>query len=214
MIRIEGISQLRINVKPAARVDSLDWRRIGKELDQQGNAIIEQLLSPEECLTIAGLYPNDEIFRSRVIMGRHGFGRGEYKYFSYPLPDLLSELRTAVYSHLVPVANHWNEAMGIDLRYPEKHAFPLYAPAVARQCAIVAYHAMAGDCHCQRVGAAGLGDRAYRIRRADELCNVRVACGRARGNFPKRLPDALLKGGSADVKRKIEAECRRFDKPD
>jgi len=67
-------------------------------------------------------YPNDEIFRSRVVMGRHGFGRGEYKYFSYPLPDLLSELRTAVYSHLVPVANHWNEAMGIDLRYPKKHA--------------------------------------------------------------------------------------------
>jgi hypothetical protein len=122
MIRIEGISQLRINVKPAARVDALDWRGIGKELDQHGNAMIEQLLSPEECRAIAGLYPNDEIFRSRVVMGRHGFGRGEYKYFSYPLPDLLSELRTAVYSHLVPVANHWNEAMGIDLRYPKKHA--------------------------------------------------------------------------------------------
>lgn len=126
MIRIEGISQLRISVKPAARpaarIESLDWRGIGKELDQQGNAMIEQLLSPEECRAIAGLYPNDEIFRSRVVMGRHGFGRGEYKYFSYPLPDLLGELRTAVYSHLVPVANHWNEAMGIDLRYPKKHA--------------------------------------------------------------------------------------------
>jgi len=71
---------------------------------------------------IAGLYPKDEIFRSRVVMARHGFGRGEYKYFSYPLPDLLRELRTAVYSHLVPVANHWNKAMGIDVRYPEKHA--------------------------------------------------------------------------------------------
>ncbi len=116
MIRIEGISQLRINVKPAARVDALDWRGIGKELDQHGNAMIEQLLSPEECRAIAGLYPNDEIFRSRVVMGRHGFGRGEYKYFSYPLPDLLSELRTAVYSHLVPVANHWNEAMGCGRR--------------------------------------------------------------------------------------------------
>jgi hypothetical protein len=122
MIRIEGISQLRNNVKPAERVDALDWRKIGKELDQQGNAIIEQLLSPEECRTIADLYPRDEMFRSRVVMGRHGFGRGEYKYFSYPLPDLLCELRTAVYSHLVPVANHWNEAMKIDIRYPEKHA--------------------------------------------------------------------------------------------
>ena len=91
---------------------------IGKDLDQQGNAMIEQLLSPEECRAIAGLYPNDDLFRSRVVMGRHGFGRGEYKYFSYPLPDLLSELRTAVYPHLVPIANRWNEAMGIDVRYP------------------------------------------------------------------------------------------------
>ena len=88
MIRIEGISQLRINVKPAARpatrIDALDWRGIGKELDQQGNAMIEQLLSPEECRAIAGLYPNDEIFRSRVVMGRHGFGRGEYNFASGP----------------------------------------------------------------------------------------------------------------------------------
>ena len=121
MIRIEGISQVRINVKPSARLDTLDWRSIGKQLDQQGNATIEQLLSPEECRTIAGLYPKDEIFRSRVVMGRHGFGCGEYKYFSYPLPDVLSELRAAAYSHLVPIANHWNEAMGIDVRYPEKH---------------------------------------------------------------------------------------------
>lgn len=83
---------------------------------------MEQLLSPAECRAIAGLYPKDEIFRSRVVMGRHGFGRGEYKYFDYPLPDLLGELRTALYPHLVPIANHWNEAMGIDARYPEKHA--------------------------------------------------------------------------------------------
>jgi uncharacterized protein len=122
MISIEGINQLRIGVKPAERVDAFDWRGIGKELDEQGNAAMQQLLSAEECRAIAGLYPKDEIFRSRVVMGRHGFGRGEYKYFNYPLPDLLSELRTAVYPHLVPIANHWNEAMGIDARYPEKHA--------------------------------------------------------------------------------------------
>ena len=123
MIRIEGIGELQRRVKPAAeRVDAFDWQGIGRELDQQGNAMMEQLLSPEECRGIAGLYPNDDIFRSRVVMGRHGFGRGEYKYFSYPLPDLLSELRTAVYSHLVPVANRWNDAMGIDARYPEQHA--------------------------------------------------------------------------------------------
>jgi hypothetical protein len=123
MIRIEGIGELQRRVKPAAeRVDAFDWQGIGRELDQHGNAVMEQLLSPEECRGIAGLYPNDDIFRSRVVMGRHGFGRGEYKYFSYPLPYLLSELRTAVYPHLVPVSNRWNDAMGIDTRYPEQHA--------------------------------------------------------------------------------------------
>src|SRR4029077_10054620 len=84
--------------------------------------VMEQLLFPEECRAIAGLYPNDDIFRSRVVMERHGFGRGEYKYFTYPLPDLLSGLRTGVYPNLVPVANRWNEAMGSDSRYPEQHA--------------------------------------------------------------------------------------------
>src|SRR4030088_1467235 len=101
---------------------AIDWERVSQDLDAQGNPMIERLLSPDECKAIAGLYPRDDIFRSRIVMGRHGFGRGEYKYFSYPLPDLLSELRTAVYPHLVPVANRWNDAMGIDIRYPEKHA--------------------------------------------------------------------------------------------
>jgi hypothetical protein len=123
MIRIEEIGELQRRVRPAVeRVNAFDWQGIGRVLDQQGNAMMEQLLSPEECRGIADLYPNDDIFRSRVVMGRHGFGRGEYKYFSYPLPDLLSELRTAVYPHLVPVANRWNDAMGIDVRYPEQHA--------------------------------------------------------------------------------------------
>jgi hypothetical protein len=123
MTRIAGIGELRRSLKPATeRVDEFDWQRIGTDLDQQGNAMMEHLLSPEECRAIAGLYRNDEVFRSRVVMGRHGFGRGGYKYFSYPLPDLLSELRTVVYPHLVAVANRWNEAMKIDVRYPRKHA--------------------------------------------------------------------------------------------
>ncbi|HET6178432.1 MAG TPA: 2OG-Fe(II) oxygenase [Candidatus Sulfotelmatobacter sp.] len=123
MIRIEGIAELRRRVKPVVeRIDTFDWQGIVTELDQQGNAVIEQLLSSEECRAVASLYPNDDIFRSRVIMGRHGFGRGEYKYFSYPLPDLLGKLRTVVYPHLVPVANRWNEAMRIDVRYPEQHS--------------------------------------------------------------------------------------------
>jgi uncharacterized protein len=123
VIRITGIGELRTRPKPVVeRIDGFDWQKIGRDLDQQGNARMEQLLSPEECHAIAGLYPHDELFRSRVVMGRHGFGRGEYKYFSYPLPDLLSELRAAVYPRLVPVANRWNEAMGIDVSYPAKHA--------------------------------------------------------------------------------------------
>jgi uncharacterized protein len=105
-----------------SRVNGLDWTRISRELDAQGCAKIERLLSPEECRTIVSMYLDEEPFRSRVVMSRHGFGRGEYKYFSYPLPAMVEELRTALYPYLVPVANRWNEAMGIDVRYPEKHA--------------------------------------------------------------------------------------------
>ena len=106
----------------AAKVTTLDWERVSQDLDAQGNAMIEAILSPEECQALAGLYMKDDIFRSRVVMERHGFGRGEYKYFSYPLPGLIAALRTAIYPHLVPIANRWNNAMGIDVRYPEKHA--------------------------------------------------------------------------------------------
>jgi uncharacterized protein len=106
----------------ASRVKSLDWERVSKDLDAQGCAMIEGLITPEECDALAGLYPEDGIFRSRVVMGQHGFGRGEYKYFSYPLPDIIAGLRTAIYPRLAPIANRWNAAMGIDVRYPEKHA--------------------------------------------------------------------------------------------
>jgi hypothetical protein len=106
----------------AARIKTLDWERVSQDLDAQGSAMIEQVLSPDQCRALAALYPKDDIFRSRVVMARHGFGRGEYKYFSYPLPDLIAALRTALYPHLVPIANRWNNAMGIDVRYPEKHA--------------------------------------------------------------------------------------------
>jgi hypothetical protein len=84
--------------------------------------VIEGLLDPEECGAIAAMYYEDERFRSRIVMGRHGFGRGEYRYFTYPLPEVVAELRTSVYPHLAPIADRWNEAMGIELRYPSKHA--------------------------------------------------------------------------------------------
>lgn len=116
------ISPLESPKSIAERVRAINWEQVSQDLDTQGNALVGRLLSPDECRAIAGFYPKVDIFRSNVVMARHGFGRGEYKYFSYPLPRLIAGLRTAVYPHLVPVANRWNSAMGIDVRYPEKHA--------------------------------------------------------------------------------------------
>ena len=104
------------------RIKALAWDRVLKDLDARGYAMIENLLTPEECDVLAGLYPVENPFRSRVVMDRHGFGRGEYKYFSYPLPDLVAGLRTSIYPHLAPLANRWNTAMGSDVRYPARHA--------------------------------------------------------------------------------------------
>jgi hypothetical protein len=105
----------------AARVEAIDWAQATRDLDAQGCAVLKGLLSPDECCALAALYPDDGRFRSRVVMGRHGFGRGEYKYFSYPLPSLIAELRPALYAQLHGVASRWNEAMGIDISYPESH---------------------------------------------------------------------------------------------
>lgn len=105
----------------AARVRGMDWDRIGIDLDAHGNALLPQLLTHYECTTLAGLYDQDPLFRSRVVMGRHGFGRGEYRYFAYPLPAAIAELRACLYPHLFPIANRWNQAMGIDTRYPDRH---------------------------------------------------------------------------------------------
>ncbi|WP_137888444.1 2OG-Fe(II) oxygenase [Pseudomonas sp. 2FE] len=104
------------------RIEALDWPRICEDLDAQGHALLERLLSPDECAALAGLYPQEHRFRRRVVMARHGFGRGEYQYFSYPLPDLIAALRTSLYPHLAPIANRWNQAMGIDDTYPAQYA--------------------------------------------------------------------------------------------
>jgi uncharacterized protein len=103
------------------RIALLDWEEILVGLDAQGNALLKGILSAEECRFLADLYPKDEFFRSRVVMARHGFGRGEYKYFKYPLPEMIADLRTAIYPRLVPLANRWNSALKIDVRYPDKH---------------------------------------------------------------------------------------------
>jgi uncharacterized protein len=99
-----------------------DWARVSQDLDARGNAVIEGLLSPEECRALAARYDDAATFRSRVVMARHGFGRGEYQYFAYPLPPVVERLRTEVYPRLVPIANAWNEAMGLSVRYPGRHA--------------------------------------------------------------------------------------------
>ena len=104
-----------------ARVAAIDWMQATADLDAQGCTVLRGLLSADECRAMAALYPEDGIFRSRVVMGRHGFGRGEYKYFSYPLPQRIAELRPLLYARLCGIANRWNEAMGIDIRYPESH---------------------------------------------------------------------------------------------
>ena len=105
-----------------SRIDALDWRRIAEELDAQGAALLGGMLSPDHCAALADSYSRDELFRSRVVMARHGFGRGEYKYFDYPLPETITALRTALYPPLAAIANRWNEAMGIEVRYPDEHA--------------------------------------------------------------------------------------------
>jgi uncharacterized protein len=106
----------------AIRGTRIEGSRLADALNEQGFAILEKLLSREECRSIASFYPDDNHFRSRVVMDRHGFGKGEYKYFGYPLPGIIGDLRTALYSRLVPIANAWNERMKLDLRYPVEHA--------------------------------------------------------------------------------------------
>ncbi|MDL2407006.1 2OG-Fe(II) oxygenase [Rhizobium calliandrae] len=105
-----------------ARVALYDWQKLSDELTGFGCAVMEKLLSPEECRAIADLYPQEEHFRSHIHMARHGFGKGEYRYFKYPLPDLVGGLRSALYPRLAEVANDWNGRMGIDQRYPADHA--------------------------------------------------------------------------------------------
>jgi hypothetical protein len=106
----------------ADRVSALDWLRITADLEAFGAATSGPLLTIEECAGLAGLYASDEPFRSRVVMARHGFGRGEYKYFAYPLPATIAELRPALYAPLAEIANRWNAAMGVATRFPNEHA--------------------------------------------------------------------------------------------
>lgn len=104
------------------RVDTIGWAEVSAGLDANGWATLSQVLTADHCEAIAGLYDDDRLFRSRVVMAQHGFGRGEYKYFKYPLPALIAELRTVLYARLAPLANGWNASLGVDVRYPDAHA--------------------------------------------------------------------------------------------
>jgi hypothetical protein len=103
------------------RIQDVDWTTAMRDLDARGNAVVRKLIDPDQCGALTELYTDETRFRNRVVMERHGFGRGEYQYFRYPLPHLVTELRDALYPQLAPIANRWNEAMRIDVRYPAEH---------------------------------------------------------------------------------------------
>jgi hypothetical protein len=105
-----------------SRVEHYDWPLIEQHLNAHGWALQPKLLTPGECTEMATRYPDDRLFRSHVVMARHGFGRGEYKYFKYPLPETIAALRTSLYVRLSPIANRWNASMGFAQRYPDAHA--------------------------------------------------------------------------------------------
>jgi len=118
----------------ADRLAARDWPALDGALDRDGYAVMPALLEPGECAALADAYHDDARYRSRVVMARHGFGSGEYKYFAYPLPALVAQLRTALYPRLAPLANRWNEAMGVAVRYPADHAQFLRRCHAAGQC--------------------------------------------------------------------------------
>lgn len=106
----------------AERLNSISWKQVGADLDAFGGAVLQSLLTPQECHAMVAMYAEEAIFRSRVVMARHGFGSGEYKYLSYPLPRVVECVRTQLYPQLAPIANRWNETLRSDVRYPASHA--------------------------------------------------------------------------------------------
>lgn len=132
------------------RPESIDWNAVARDLDGAGRAVLPHLLSRAECDAMAARYDADAGFRSRVVMARHGFGRGEYRYFAYPLPPLVQDLRAALYPHLVPIANAWHGGMGRADRFPPDHATFLvrcHAAGQARPTPLLLRYG-AGDYNC------------------------------------------------------------------
>lgn len=115
------MNRLTGNEAAVDSVDRIDWSTAADELNHQGCVVLPHLLSPDDSRAIASLYPDGRRFRSRVVMSRHGFGKGEYQYFAYPLSDPIGALRSALYRRLAPIANQWSARMGIEIRYPAEH---------------------------------------------------------------------------------------------
>jgi hypothetical protein len=113
-------ANVRLNLAELA-IATYDWAGVEQGLNLDGNGVLNSLLGPAQCSTLIDGYDDDSRYRSRIVMGAHGFGRGEYKYFAYPLPDGLGSFRTALYRRLAPIANRWNERMGLEKRYPACH---------------------------------------------------------------------------------------------
>lgn len=110
------------NRKPqTSMIGTIDWGRVACDLDAQGCSVIPEILTPDECQSLASMYGDESHFRSHIRMARHGFGKGEYRYFKYPLPNALAELRTTLYPPLAEIANRWNERLGNDQRFPSAH---------------------------------------------------------------------------------------------
>lgn len=116
---VKGSMKAAASHSPAMAPGASDWVNVVRSLDAHGNAVLPGLLTAEQCKLLAALYPQEEGYRTRIIMARHGFGRGEYKYFSYPLPPLLERLRHTLYPRLAPIANRWNVQLGSDVHYPD-----------------------------------------------------------------------------------------------
>jgi len=157
-----------------ARVPAYDWDELAGDLNTYGCAVLPKLLSAEECRSIAALYPDESHFRSHIHMARHGFGKGEYRYFKYPLPDLLGGLRTALYPRLADVANEWNARMGIDRRYPSNHAAFLkqcHDAGQARPTPLLLQY-VSGDFNCLHQDL--YGDLAFPVQVAILLSEPRV----------------------------------------
>jgi uncharacterized protein len=115
-------SSAMFSLSPDLRIENVNWQSASTELDRFGCARLDQLLTGDECREVQALYSDDAHFRSRIAMARHGFGKGEYKYFRYPLPKLIEQLRGGLYPRLAKIANRWNEEMKITVRYPIEHA--------------------------------------------------------------------------------------------